>query len=139
VVYAVHIVQIGADIARALAGLHPQSLCASSDSDTDTDTASDVTDSDSNSDGSSSDISDYSDSSCTFDDADAATANRHVRGSVAVVGGAIRDVIGKPLTGGQLTHGSSTPGTVTEGFGGVGRNVAEALARLRTGSNAQCK
>jgi len=47
-----------------------------------------------------------------------------------VVGAAVVDMISKPAPGQQLTMQSSTPGTVQQSFGGVGRNVAEAMARL---------
>ena len=45
-----------------------------------------------------------------------------------VVGGANMDVLGIP--GQTLTPGSSTPGSVSYSPGGVGRNIAENLARL---------
>ncbi len=47
-----------------------------------------------------------------------------------VVGAAVVDMISKPAAGHSLTMQSSTPGTVQQSFGGVGRNVAEAMARL---------
>ncbi len=47
-----------------------------------------------------------------------------------VVGAAVVDMISKPAPGQRLTMQSSTPGTVQQSFGGVGRNVAEAMARL---------
>lgn len=45
-----------------------------------------------------------------------------------VIGGANMDILGTP--GQALTPGSSTPGTVSYSPGGVGRNIAENLARL---------
>lgn len=46
----------------------------------------------------------------------------------AVVGGANMDILGTPA--GALQTGSSTPGSVSYSPGGVGRNIAENLARL---------
>lgn len=40
------------------------------------------------------------------------------------------DIVSKPLTGTSLTPGTSTPGETRQSFGGVGRNVAEGIARL---------
>jgi hypothetical protein len=68
---------------------------------------------------------------------------------VVVFGAAILDVIALPLTvpddpnpdpnstpkqalKGSLIMGTSNPGTVRMGYGGVGRNIAESLARLNT-------
>lgn len=45
-----------------------------------------------------------------------------------VIGGANMDILGTPNQ--ALTPGSSTPGTVSYSPGGVGRNIAENLARL---------
>ena len=47
---------------------------------------------------------------------------------ILVIGAASVDVKGRAYTGLQL--GTSVPGDVTVSFGGVGRNVAENLARL---------
>ncbi|NHA67573.1 carbohydrate kinase family protein [Phycicoccus flavus] len=47
---------------------------------------------------------------------------------VVVVGGAVLDA--KVRTAGEPVLGTSNPGTATSGVGGVGRNVAENLARL---------
>ncbi|CAM9767900.1 unnamed protein product, partial [Hapterophycus canaliculatus] len=49
---------------------------------------------------------------------------------VTVFGGAVADVVSKPLAGTALTPGTSTPGETRQSFGGVGRNVAEGIARL---------
>lgn len=49
---------------------------------------------------------------------------------VAVFGGAVADIISKPLAGTLLTPGTSTPGETRQSFGGVGRNVAEGIARV---------
>jgi len=46
-----------------------------------------------------------------------------------VVGGAAIDITGFPR--GQFRLGESTPGEIRTAFGGVGRNIAENLARLR--------
>lgn len=51
-------------------------------------------------------------------------------GRPLVVGGAVVDFISRPLPGAELLEGTSNPGVVTLSFGGVGRNVADALARL---------
>lgn len=40
------------------------------------------------------------------------------------------DIISKPYPGSALTPGTSTPGETRQSFGGVGRNVAEGLARV---------
>lgn len=50
------------------------------------------------------------------------------------------DIISKPLAGTLLTPGTSTPGETRQSFGGVGRNVAEGIARVllaRQRSSAQ--
>ncbi len=52
--------------------------------------------------------------------------NEH--GPVVVIGGANLDVIGQTDT--PLNTGSSTPGRIRSGLGGVARNIAENLARL---------
>jgi pseudouridine kinase len=49
-------------------------------------------------------------------------------GPVVVVGSSVLDVVGRPLSG--LLPRSSAPGVVRLSPGGVGRNVAENLARL---------
>lgn len=49
-------------------------------------------------------------------------------GSVLVIGGANMDIIG--FTAGALVPRDSNPGHVRRGHGGVGRNIAENLARL---------
>ena len=49
-------------------------------------------------------------------------------GHVLVVGSAGLDIVGRPRD--SLQAGSSTPGILRTSFGGVGRNVAENLARL---------
>jgi pseudouridine-5'-phosphate glycosidase len=51
-------------------------------------------------------------------------------GRPIVVGGAVVDVLCAPLPGKPLVRETSNPGTVTQSYGGVGRNVAEAAARL---------
>jgi pseudouridine kinase len=51
-------------------------------------------------------------------------------GHVLVIGSAGLDIVGRPR---EAPHfGSSTPGLIRTSFGGVGRNVAENLARLGT-------
>lgn len=50
--------------------------------------------------------------------------------TVLVVGGAVMDVIAAPQKGLHLEQKTSTPGSVQQKEGGVGRNVAEGLARL---------
>lgn len=40
------------------------------------------------------------------------------------------DVVSKPPNGTPLTPGTSTPGVTRRSFGGVGRNVAEGVARV---------
>jgi pseudouridine kinase len=47
-----------------------------------------------------------------------------------VIGGAVVDLSTRPLEGRQLLPGTSNPGTLFQSFGGVGRNIAEAAARL---------
>src|SRR3989304_9576276 len=49
-------------------------------------------------------------------------------GVVVVIGSAVMDVIGRPLT--ALLPRSSAPGELRMSPGGVARNVAENLARL---------
>ena len=51
-------------------------------------------------------------------------------GKVIVMGGAVVDLVAKPIEGSQLILGTSNPGTCTESDGGVGRNIAEVLGRL---------
>ena len=48
---------------------------------------------------------------------------------VAVFGGAVADIVSKPPPGNPLAPGTSTPGVTRQSFGGVGRNVAEGIAR----------
>ena len=50
---------------------------------------------------------------------------------VVVVGGAVVDLVARPADGSDLILGTSNPGVVVESDGGVGRNVAEVLGRLR--------
>ncbi len=52
--------------------------------------------------------------------------------SVVVIGGSNIDIAGRPA--GDLIRANSNPGHVSFSFGGVARNIAEALARL--GANA---
>lgn len=40
------------------------------------------------------------------------------------------DIVSKPAAGTALTPGTSTPGETRQSFGGVGRNVAEGVARV---------
>ena len=49
---------------------------------------------------------------------------------VVIFGGAVADIVSKPRPGSALTPGTSNPGETRRSFGGVGRNVAEGLARL---------
>lgn len=49
---------------------------------------------------------------------------------VAVFGGAVADIVSKPPNGTPLIPGTSTPGVTRQSFGGVGRNVAEGVARV---------
>lgn len=58
------------------------------------------------------------------------TKRRQPRTRVAVFGGAVVDTVSRPELGCALTPGTSTPGETQRSFGGVGRNVAEGLARL---------
>jgi pseudouridine kinase len=51
-------------------------------------------------------------------------------GHVLVIGSAGLDIVGRPRE--SLQPGSSSPGILRSSFGGVGRNVAENLARLGT-------
>lgn len=55
-------------------------------------------------------------------------------GAPVVLGGACVDIISKPNAGLQLIKSTSNPGVVTHTFGGVGRNVCEALARVTSGT-----
>lgn len=55
-------------------------------------------------------------------------AEQATRPSVAVLGGANLDIVGRPV--GALLAGESNPGAVTSSAGGVARNVAANLARL---------
>lgn len=52
--------------------------------------------------------------------------------SPVVVGGTNLDVLGRPTPGSKFLLGTSNPGTLTRCWGGVGRNVAECMARLQT-------
>lgn len=49
---------------------------------------------------------------------------------VIVFGGAVVDVVGSALSSIDVIAGSSNPGLISQSFGGVGRNVAEGIARL---------
>ena len=51
-------------------------------------------------------------------------------GTAVVVGGMVLDVTAYPAPGASLRRGSSTPGVVRQNPGGVGRNIAEGIARL---------
>lgn len=51
-------------------------------------------------------------------------------GTAVVVGGMVLDVTASPAPGASLRRGSSTPGVVRQNPGGVGRNIAEGIARL---------
>ena len=51
-------------------------------------------------------------------------------GTAVVVGGMVLDVTASPGPGASLRRGSSTPGVVRQNPGGVGRNIAEGIARL---------
>lgn len=53
-------------------------------------------------------------------------------GPPVVVGGTVSDLVASPAAGAPLLPGTSTPGRLTITPGGVGRNIAEALARLGT-------
>ena len=50
-------------------------------------------------------------------------------GAVVVVGGMVLDVQASPGPGPSLLRGTTTPGTVRQTPGGVGRNIAEGLFR----------
>jgi len=52
------------------------------------------------------------------------------RSRVIVVGGAVLDIMAKPLPGRELVMETSNPASCTESDGGVGRNIAEVLGRL---------
>lgn len=54
----------------------------------------------------------------------------HRPGRVAVFGGAVADIVSKPYPGTPLSPGTSNPGETRQSFGGVGRNVAEGVARV---------
>lgn len=54
----------------------------------------------------------------------------HRPGRVAVFGGAVADIVSKPYPGTSLSPGTSNPGETRQSFGGVGRNVAEGVARV---------
>lgn len=49
---------------------------------------------------------------------------------VVVIGGAVLDIVAKPVPGLKLVLGTSNPSVCTESDGGVGRNIAEVLGRL---------
>lgn len=49
---------------------------------------------------------------------------------VIVMGGAVLDVVAKPVPGQKLTLATSNPATCIESDGGVARNIAEVLGRL---------
>jgi pseudouridine-5'-phosphate glycosidase/sugar/nucleoside kinase (ribokinase family) len=49
---------------------------------------------------------------------------------IIVMGGAVVDIIAKPLPDNNLIFSTSNPGSVTESDGGVARNIAEVLGRL---------
>ena len=50
--------------------------------------------------------------------------------SPVVVGGAVADLLASPTSGTRLILHTSNPGILTVSAGGVGRNIAEGLARL---------
>ncbi|CAN0454106.1 unnamed protein product, partial [Discosporangium mesarthrocarpum] len=50
-----------------------------------------------------------------------------------VFGGAVVDTVARPEPGLPLQLGTSTPGAALQSLGGVGRNVAEGVARLLQG------
>lgn len=52
---------------------------------------------------------------------------------VIVIGGVTADIEGKPF--GMLVHADSNPGTISITFGGVGRNIAENLVRMKVGTS----
>lgn len=64
-------------------------------------------------------------------DASPAPSMRHVVGRPIVVGGALVDVLCRPAPDIPFTLRTSNPGTARSSFGGVGRNIAEAMARLQ--------
>jgi hypothetical protein len=49
---------------------------------------------------------------------------------VVVVGGATIDIMSSPAPGTRLLPRTSSPGVVTQRPGGVGRNIAESIARM---------
>ncbi|RYG56012.1 hypothetical protein EON66_03910, partial [archaeon] len=49
-----------------------------------------------------------------------------------IVGGAVADILCKPAEGVRFELHSSNPGSVTQSWGGVGRNVTEVMARMGT-------
>lgn len=51
-----------------------------------------------------------------------------LRDHILIIGSSGLDLVGRPL--GELPRGTSAPGTLRSSWGGVGRNVAENLARL---------
>ena len=53
-----------------------------------------------------------------------------------VIGGAVLDILSRPLPGKSLITGTSNPGVNTQSAGGVGRNIAEVLARLSSSSSS---
>jgi hypothetical protein len=53
-----------------------------------------------------------------------------LRATPVVVGGAVVDLLLRPLPGRELVLHTSNPGTASLSFGGVGRNVSEVCARL---------
>jgi pseudouridine-5'-phosphate glycosidase/pseudouridine kinase len=55
---------------------------------------------------------------------------------MTVVGGAVLDTLSRPLPGEALRHGTSNSGVNTQTAGGVGRNIAEVLARLCSSSSS---
>ena len=57
-----------------------------------------------------------------------ANSQKHGEDYVVVIGGANVDMLGIPYT--KLTRHDSAPGKLSLSFGGVGRNIAENLARL---------
>jgi sugar/nucleoside kinase (ribokinase family) len=60
-----------------------------------------------------------------------ATRRSASRARAVVVGGMILDIQARPDASRALIRGSSTPGVVRQTPGGVGRNVAEGVARFR--------
>lgn len=56
---------------------------------------------------------------------------RHTMARLVVCGGALVDLTARPLSRAvRLARGDSTPGTLEQTFGGVGRNIAEAMGRM---------